>query len=80
MSREQRTEAPPGLELLLRLVSAELAERRCGPCGGSLSNSKITLRSHDSQQVVIEVTCRACHEPLVLRVEPEAEEGTASVR
>jgi hypothetical protein len=69
----------PGMELLVRLVAQQLEARSCTRCGRSLAGSQITLREHDAAQVVIEVGCRACDEPLLLRVEPEADDGVARV-
>jgi DNA-directed RNA polymerase subunit RPC12/RpoP len=69
----------PGLELLLRLVAEQLGARRCARCGRSLSHSRVALREHDAQQVVIEVSCRRCQEPLLLKVEPEAGNGVARI-
>lgn len=69
----------PGIELLIRLVAQQLEARSCTRCGRSLSNSRITLREHDAGQVVIEASCRACDEPLLLKVEPEADDGVARV-
>jgi hypothetical protein len=80
MSRETHVEQSPGLKLLLRMVAEQAATRRCQRCGGALSNSRITLQEHDVQWVVIAVACRACDETVVVRVEPEAGQGSAGVR
>jgi len=80
VSQERQPEASPGVELLLRLVADELRTSSCAGCGGSLIRSRVALRDQDPGQVVIEVVCRSCDEPLLLRVEPEAESGIAGVR
>jgi hypothetical protein len=80
MSQESAIERSPGLELLLRLVAAEAASRQCQSCGGTLSDSQITLQARDLQQVVIALVCRTCDQQVLVRVEPEAGPGTASVR
>ncbi len=80
MSSGDRVESSLGLELLLRLVAEEMGVKNCGRCGGALSDSRLALRDHDPQKVVVEVTCRACDEPLLITVEPETRVGTAGVR
>lgn len=80
MSQRRQIEQSPGLRLLLRLVAEEAATRQCQSCGGPLSNSRITLQEHDLQKAVIAVACRACEERVLVRVEPEAGQGTAGVR
>jgi hypothetical protein len=68
----------PGLELLVRLVVEELGGRQCARCAGSLSGSRVMIREHGAEKVVIEVRCRACDEALVLKVEPSGE-GVAGI-
>lgn len=80
MSRETHVERSPGLKLLLRLVAQQAATRQCQRCGGAMSNSRITLQDHDLQGAVIAIACRACDETVIVRVEPEAAQGTAGVR
>jgi len=80
MSRGTHVERSPGLRLLLRLVAEQAATRQCQGCGGALSNSRITLREHDLQGAAIAIVCRACDETVVVRVEPEASQGSAGVR
>lgn len=79
MSEGRGLEGSPGLELLLRLVAGQLGSGRCEHCQGSLSGSTVALREHDLRQVVVEVTCRSCGEAMLLRVEPEADDGVARV-
>ena len=80
MSQGSAIERSPGLELLLRLVADEAATRQCQSCGGTLSDSQITLQARDLQQVVIALACRTCDQKVLVRVEPEAGPGTAGVR
>ena len=80
MSRRRQVEQSPGLRLLLRLVAEEAATKQCQRCGGPLSNSRITLQEHDLERAVVVVACRACDEKVLVRVEPEAGQGTADIR
>lgn len=79
MSKQQQVQRVPGLELLLRLVAEQLETQRCQGCGATLANSRVALRAHDLQHAVIEVTCSTCSDSVLVRVEPQAREGTASV-
>jgi DNA-directed RNA polymerase subunit RPC12/RpoP len=80
MSQRRQIEQATGTGLLLGLVAQEAATRQCARCGGTLSNSRITLRAQDPQQAVVAVACRACGEEVLVRVEPDAGRGTARVR
>ena len=80
MSQGNQIERSPWLRLLLRSVAEHAATKQCQSCGGLLSNSRITLQEHDLQVAVIVVACRACDEKVLVRVEPEAGQGTAGVR
>lgn len=70
----------PGIELLLRVVRAQLERARCRGCGAALSDSPMALVERRDEAVVVELTCRSCKEKVRLELRPESDAGVAGTR
>lgn len=68
----------PGVDLLLRVITPQLAEQPCDFCRQPLAGSRIALREAKADRVVVEVTCSNCDGVVLLEVKPEAD-GVARI-